>query len=275
MGTPIGNLEDITLRAARVLSEVSVIAAEDTRVTRRLLSHLGIRSRLVSCNEHNWGERLPELLGALAGGNIALVTDAGMPGISDPGAGIVRAVTEAGYKVEVVPGPSAITAALAVSGLAADIFHFLGFLPRRRPERRRMLANAARTREPLVMFESPHRLRATLEDLRTVLGDREIAVCRELTKLHEEVRRGTVSEALEYFTEPRGEFVLVVTGNGGDDETEEATDPDLARRQLADLRNTGVKAREAVAEVAAATGLPRREVYRLWLETADDESRSG
>lgn len=271
VGTPIGNLEDITLRAARVLGEVSVIAAEDTRITRRLLAYLGIRTKLVSCNEHNWSQRLPELLGALDEGDVALVTDAGMPGISDPGAGVVRSATDLGHRVEAIPGPSAVTTALSVSGMPADSFHFLGFLPRRRNERRKLLAQISRMREPLVLFESPYRLRATLEDLHTTLGDREIAVCRELTKFHEEVRRGTVSDVLEHFTEPRGEFVLVVSGCRTHSETEESTDPDLARRLLADLKRSGTRARDAVGEVSGATGLPRREVYQLWLETAAEE----
>ena len=170
VGTPIGNLEDITLRAARVLGEVSLVAAEDTRVTRRLLNHLGIRVPLVSCNEHNWRARLPELLRALESGDAALVTDAGMPGVSDPGALLVQEVAVSGFPVTAVPGPSAVTTALAVSGLAADSFLFLGFLPRRRKERRERLAEIARFRETLVIFEAPHRLRATLEDLLSALG---------------------------------------------------------------------------------------------------------
>ena len=276
VGTPIGNLEDITLRAARVLGEVSLVAAEDTRVTRRLLNHLGIRVPLVSCNEHNWRARLPELLRALESGDAALVTDAGMPGVSDPGAPLVREVAVAGFPVAAVPGPSAVTTALAVSGLAADSFLFLGFLPRRRKERRERLAEIARFRETLVIFEAPHRLRATLEDLRAVLGDRDMAVCRELTKLHEEVRRGTVSAMLEHFASARGEFVLVVAGaEQGTEQDGVGTGTEAARRQLAELRETGVRAREAVAEVMAATGLPRREVYRLWVETGNPSTGSG
>ncbi|MDE2778767.1 MAG: 16S rRNA (cytidine(1402)-2'-O)-methyltransferase [Chloroflexota bacterium] len=272
VGTPIGNLEDITLRAARVLGEVSLVAAEDTRVSRRLLSHLGVRVPMVSCNEHNWQQRLPELLKSLSEGDVALVTDAGMPGVSDPGAPIVSAVTEEGFPVQVIPGPSAVTAALAVSGMPADAFLFLGFLPRRRKERRERLARVAAIRETLVAFEAPHRLRDVLSDLLQTLGDRNIAVCRELTKLHEEVWRGSVSGALEYFDTPRGEFVLGVAGAEDSGDSGQLTDPEVARKQLASLRQSGSRARDAVAQVTAATGLPRSEVYRLWLETSGDSA---
>ena len=270
VGTPIGNLEDITLRAARILAEVRLVAAEDTRITRRLLSHLGIRAPLTSCNEHNWPAKLPDLLRELEGGDVALTTDAGMPAVSDPGAAVVQRVAKAGFRVEVIPGPSAVTSALAVSGMPADSFLFLGFLPRRRNDRRLRLAGASAATYTLVIFEAPHRLRATLADLLAELGDRPMAVCRELTKLHEEVWRGPISEALDHFTSPRGEIVLVVAGAKEADKqppTEAAAD--LARRELAALRGSGAKAREAVNAVAASTGLPRKDVYRLWLETAD------
>ena len=186
VGTPIGNLEDITLRAARMLGEVSLVAAEDTRVTRRLLNHLGVRVPCVSCNEHNRRQRLPELLRVLQDGDVALVTDAGMPGVSDPGAAIVAAVADEGFGVRVIPGPSAVTTALAVSGMPSDSFTFLGFLPRRGKERRERLAGAAAIPDTLAIFESPHRIQTTLADLLKTLGDRRIAICRELTKLHEE-----------------------------------------------------------------------------------------
>ena len=267
VGTPIGNLEDITLRAARVLGEASLIAAEDTRVTRRLLNHLGIRIPCISCNEHNWRQRVPVLVGALETGDVALVTDAGMPGVSDPGANIVEAVATGGFNVRVIPGPSAVTTALAVSGMTADSFLFLGFLPRRGKDRRNKLAGVSAVGETLVVFEAPHRLGNTLTDLLEQLGDRQIAVCRELTKLHEEVWRGLISEAIDYFETPRGEFVLVVAGAAGMVEQKGVADSQQARERLADLRQSGSRAREAVAEVVAATGLPRSEVYRIWVET--------
>lgn len=270
VGTPIGNLEDITYRAARILGQVSLIAAEDTRVTRRLLNHLDLRTPLVSCHRHNWLTRRPQLLQALEVGDVALVTDAGMPAVSDPGGEVAAAVAAAGFPLEVIPGPSAVTAALAVAGMPADAFLFLGFLPRRRKERQAVLAQVATLPYTLVIFEAPHRLRATLADLQAVLGDREIAVCRELTKFYQEVHRSSLSAALEHFAAPRGEFALVVAGNSVGDAAPAATPrPDTAavQSQLRQLRQEGLRAKDAVAAVTAATGLPHREVYRLWLES--------
>ncbi len=270
IGTPIGNLEDITVRAARILGSVAVVAAEDTRVTRRLLNHLDARPRLVSCNEHNWSRRLPALLEALESGDVALVTDAGSPGISDPGAGVVAAVADAGYEVVSVPGVSAVSAALSVAGFPADRFVFLGFLPRRRAERTAALTEAASLGQTLVIFEAPHRLRATLSDIADALKDPPLAVCRELTKLHEEVWRGAASDAVGHFAEPRGEFTIVVgpvspelAGVGG----EPTITVNAAREALVQRRAAGMRGREAVAEVVAATGLSRRVVYALWVET--------
>ena len=258
------------MRAARILSSAPLVAAEDTRVTRRLLAHLDARPRLLSCNEHNWSRRLPVLTKALDEGDVALVTDAGSPGISDPGAGVVEAVAAAGHKVVSVPGVSAVAAALSVSGFSADRFTFLGFLPRRRSDRQRQLADAAGSGQTLVIFESPHRIRVALADIAETLADPPLAVCRELTKLHEEVWRGRASDALDYFTDPRGEFTIVVgpveMGDGAMADQPEIT-VDAARAALALRRADGMRGREAVAEVVAATGLPRRTVYALWVET--------
>ena len=277
VGTPIGNLEDLTLRAARILGEVSLVAAEDTRVSRRLLSHLGIRPRITSFHQHNWRDKLEGVLAELALGDVALVTDAGMPGVSDPGSELVVAAAQAGFKVEVVPGPSAVTAALALSGFPGDGFLFLGFLSRRRKDRQTSLREASSSAVALVLFEAPHRLRATLADLATVLGDRPIAVCRELTKLHEEVFRGTAAQALEHFSSPRGEVVIVVEGRkaetGDENEVEDAaaTDADL-RQRLLNLRQTGVRAKDAVAQVAESTGLAKNRVYQVWVELGREPS---
>ena len=216
VGTPIGNLEDLTPRAARILSEVALVAAEDTRVTRRLLNHLNIRTRTTSFHQHNWRGKLDEVLAALAEGDVALATDAGMPGVSDPGSELVSAASNAGFKVEVVPGPSAVTAALALSGFVGDAFSFLGFLPRRKKDRQSSLREVLYSAVPLVIFEAPHRLRATLTDLELIFGDRQLAVCREITKRHEEVFRGTASEGLEHFDSPRGEVVIVIQGRAID-----------------------------------------------------------
>ena len=264
VGTPIGNLEDLSPRAARVLREVPLVAAEDTRVTRRLLNRLDAHPRLLSFHEHNWRERLQTLLQALEEGDVALVSDAGMPGVSDPGRELVSAAAELGVRVESVPGPSAVTTALAVSGLSADAFTFLGFLPRRRRERQERLREVAAGPLTLALFEAPHRVRATLEDIALIFGDRPIAVCRELTKLHEEVFRGTASEALAHFDAPRGEFVLVIAGASPKPPPED--DPDGIRRFLGERRAAGVRSRDAVAEAAGRFGIPKNRAYQHWLE---------
>jgi 16S rRNA (cytidine1402-2'-O)-methyltransferase len=272
VGTPIGNLEDLTPRAARILSEVALVAAEDTRVTRRLLSHLGIRPRTTSFHQHNWREKLDSVLAELGEGDVALVTDAGMPGISDPGSELVVAASNAGFKVEVVPGASAVTAALALSGFSGDAFSFLGFLPRRRKDRQLSLRASLASAVPLVIFEAPHRLRATLADMDAVFAERPLAVCRELTKLYEEVFRGTAAEALEHFSSPRGEVVIVIQGRPAEiDSTGRATAEDQAsiedelRRRLSDLKKDSVRAKDAVAMVAEATGLAKNRVYQAWV----------
>ena len=280
VGTPIGNLEDLTLRAARVLGQVDLVAAEDTRVTRRLLNHLGIRVRLTSYHRHNWQRRLPTLLAALESGDVALVTDAGMPGVSDPGAELVAQAAAQGYPVDVAPGPSAVTTAVALSGLVhspadPDSFYFMGFLPRKARDRRPRLETAVSLGASLVIFEAPHRVKAALKDILSTLGDRDIAVCREMTKLHQEVFRGTVSGALDHFTEPRGEFVLVVAGAEPVSEGPQGSGPqgsgeagrEEAKQRLAELRAAGTNSRDAIALVGQETGLPRNVLYRLWLES--------
>ncbi|MDP9180226.1 MAG: 16S rRNA (cytidine(1402)-2'-O)-methyltransferase [Chloroflexota bacterium] len=263
VATPIGNLEDVTLRALNVLRAVSLVAAEDTRTARKLLSHYDIHARLVSYNEHNMRERTPRLMRALETGDVALVSEAGMPGVSDPGYELTVSALAAGHEVSPIPGASASVAAVAASGLPSRQFTFVGFLPRRSVERRRLFESLAGERRTLVAFESPHRLRRALEDIRAALGERRIAVCRELTKLHEEIFRGTLSEAIEHFAEPRGEFTLVV--EGAPEPAAEATDEDL-RAELRRLRILGASARDAAAEVARRTGVPRRRAYALSLE---------
>lgn len=264
VATPIGNLEDVTLRALRILGEVQVVAAEDTRTARRLLQRHGVRARLTSYNDHNAAAKTPVLLSALAEGDVALISEAGMPGVSDPGHELVVAALAAGFEVTPIPGASAVVAAVAASGLPARRFHYLGFLPRQGGPRRRALAAVAAEPDTLVLFESPHRLQAALADLLAVLGDRQVAVCREVTKLHEEIFRGTLAQAQQRFAEPRGEFTLVVAGAGG----ESVALPDVAGGvddELRRLREQGVAAREAVAQVARAAGISRREAYRRWL----------
>ncbi len=214
VGTPIGNLEDASYRAVRILGEVSLIAAEDTRRTRILLQHYGLNTPLTSYYEHNKLTKLEHLLDRLEEQDIALVSEAGMPGISDPGFELVRAAIQRDIAVVPVPGPSAIVVALAASGLPTDQFTYLGFLPRKSGDRRRRLASVAAATRTIIAYESPHRLLACLADILEVLGDRPLAVGRELTKLHEEFVRGPVSEVQTHFTAhpPRGEFTLVIGG---------------------------------------------------------------
>ena len=266
VSTPIGNLEDITLRALRVLQEVRLIAAEDTRVTRKLLNRHHIRTPLTSYHHHNRRAKIPTLLSTLAEGDVALVSDAGMPGINDPGQELVSAAAQAGVRVIPIPGPSAATSALAVSGLSVEQYVYLGFLPRKRGERQRLLESVASERRVLVVFETPHRLRAALQDVEAALGDRRIAVCRELTKLHEEVFRGPVSEALVHFEKPRGEFTLVIEGVIEGSEATTVASRSETREMLERLRSEGLGGKESVARVTELTGLPRRDVYQMWLK---------
>lgn len=212
VGTPIGNLEDISLRALRLLKEVKLIAAEDTRTTRHLLNAYNINTPLTSYHEYSGKAKLEYLLDYLEREDLALVSEAGMPGLSDPGYKLIVAAIERGIPVVPIPGPSAVITALVVSGLPTDQFIYLGFLPRRAGQRQRLFTSLVDERRTMVAFESPHRLRETLCDIEEILGDRRISVSRELTKLHEEVFRGRVSEARRHFTEPRGEFSLVIEG---------------------------------------------------------------
>jgi 16S rRNA (cytidine1402-2'-O)-methyltransferase len=212
VATPIGNLEDISFRALRCLREVKLIAAEDTRTTRHLLRAYDIKAPVTSYHEHSKLNKLNYLLSRLERDDIALVSEAGTPGLSDPGYDLITSAIARGIPVQPIPGASAITAALAVSGLPTEQFVYLGFLPRRQGQRRRFLNSIASEPRTLVAFEAPHRLLETLSDIQETLGDRRLALCRELTKLHEEIFRGKISEAREHFTKPKGEFTLVIEG---------------------------------------------------------------
>lgn len=267
VATPIGNLEDITFRARRVLEEADVIACEDTRHSRVLLAHYGITTPVVSCHAHNERARAAELVRRLrSGDDVALISDAGTPTLSDPGAVLIRDAIAAGIDVVAVPGPSAALAALAVSGLPADRFVVLGFLPPRPGGRIRALEAVRALPWTLVFFEAPHRVAAVLRDLLAVLGDRRVALARELTKRFEEVFRGTLSEARAHLAvhPPRGEFTLVVEGAVG----VEPVAPDLgdARARMRELLRSGRSPTDAVAEVMRASGLARRAAYHLLLE---------
>ncbi len=263
VSTPIGNLGDVTLRALEVLRVVPLIAAEDTRRTRKLLSHYNISTRTISYHAHNRRARLEHLLARLADSDVALVTDAGTPVVSDPGQELVREAVEAGHTVVSVPGPSALTAALAVSGIESSVVHFAGFLPRRTSERRRTLQQAARWPGALVVFEAPHRLVASLEDALETLGDVTVAVCCELTKRFESVTRGALSVVLAQLRpqSPRGEFTLVFALPGEPAALpSEASDADLAVRLSQLIEELGDRGR-ALAALARETGQPRKTLY--------------
>jgi 16S rRNA (cytidine1402-2'-O)-methyltransferase len=263
VATPIGNLGDLSPRAVEALRDADVIAAEDTRRTRTLLTHAGVSAsgRLVAVHEHNERQRAVELVDEIRrGGTVALVTDAGMPGISDPGARVARVCAEAGLRVDVVPGPSAALAALVVSGLPTDRFVFEGFLPRKGSERRTRLREVASDPRTVVLFEAPPRVAATLADLAAACGaERPVAVARELTKIHEETFRGTLAEAIAHVAEqvPRGEHVIVV---GGAPPAADATDDDVAEAARTELEG-GASTREAADRVAERLGVGRRRAY--------------
>jgi 16S rRNA (cytidine1402-2'-O)-methyltransferase len=271
VATPIGNLRDITLRALEVLAASDLIACEDTRITGKLLAHFGISTPLTPYHDHNAAEARPKLLVKLgAGAAIALVSDAGTPLVSDPGFKLVREAQAAGYAVLAVPGASAVLAALAVAGLPTDRFFFEGFLPAKEAQRRARITELAHTPATLVLFETGPRLAAALADLSAGLGPREAAVCRELTKLHEEVRRGDlVALARDYAQgeEPRGEIVIVIAPPEGEQRLGAAELDALLRAAL-----DRVSVKEAVAEVATATGHPRREVYQRALALTKERS---
>jgi 16S rRNA (cytidine1402-2'-O)-methyltransferase len=265
VGTPLGNLGDLSPRAAEALRSADVVACEDTRRTGRLLQHLGVAApAMVVVNEHTEYDRAGDLVERVAGGaRVVLVSDAGMPAVSDPGRRLVAAVLEAGLAVEVVPGPTALVAALVLSGLDTDRFVFEGFLPRKGSDRARRLAEVAAERRTVVLYEAPHRLSRTLGDLVEAAGpDRPVAVARELTKLHEEVWRGTLGEARDRAeaAPPRGEHVLVL---GGAPVTVRQWTDDELRALVADALGRGLSRRDAVAEVVARTGEIKRRVYDL------------
>ena len=289
VSTPIGNLEDITLRALRVLREASLIAAEDTRHAQRLLARYEVDVLCLAYHEHNKLARLDDVLTALANGDVALVSDSGTPGMSDPGFELVNACIAAGFAVVPIPGPSAPIAALVASGLPTDQFTYLGFLPRRGAERRALLHSLADTPPTLVCFEAPHRLVDALTDMLAILGDRRIVAAREMTKLHEEFRRERISKAIEHFTthRPRGEFTLVVEGRrwrattlaqaasqaGGEiaPAVEETlpSEAEVAAR-LRELREQGKSGSAAARQVARELGLNKSLVYQIWIGLDED-----
>ena len=263
VGTPIGNLGDITYRAVETLKAADFICAEDTRVTAKLLNHFEIRKPLVSYHEHNArqaGTGICERI--LAGENAAIVTDAGMPCISDPGEQLVKLCAEKGITVEVVPGPTAAMSAVAISGLATSRFQFEGFLPVAKKPRHERLALVKDSTSTLIFYEAPHKLVATLEDMLSFFGDRRISLCRELTKIHEEVIRTTLSEAAAFYraNEPKGEFVLVVEGAS---QTAPAETIEEAFEQVQALVDKGMRGADACKQIAASTGFSKGKLYNM------------
>lgn len=267
VGTPIGNLTDITLRALSTLREVDLIAAEDTRITRKLLSHYGITTPMTPYHQHSLGRKAEKLIEELNSGmNIAVVSDAGMPGISDPGHDLIKLAISEGIDIVVVPGPSAMMTALVASGLSTFRFAFDGFPPRRSSEKRALFIQLKDEPRTMVFYESPHRILALLKDMKAVWGDRQIAVMREATKLFEEVLRGPISSILEHFaeTQPRGEFTVVVSGCETEEKPAEPAGDEI-EAALMDLIRKGSSERDAVREVTERFALPKKEVYRRML----------
>ncbi|MCF6277313.1 MAG: 16S rRNA (cytidine(1402)-2'-O)-methyltransferase [Anaerolineales bacterium] len=269
VATPIGNLEDISPRALRILRDVRLIAAEDTRVTGKLLSHFDISTSQTSYYEHNKLRKLDYILDILASGDVALVSDAGTPAVNDPGYELVRAALAAGHKVSPIPGPSAPIAALVASGLPTDSFLYLGYLPRKPKERRAALERVSTQPHTLIFLESPHRILGALEDIESALGNRPVAVARELTKLYEEIFRGNAASAREYFTvnAPRGEFTLVIGGFGGAEDVcwTEAELKSALKAGLADGESPSALAKRLAREA----GWARRDVYQIILNIRD------
>ena len=275
VSTPIGNLEDITLRALRVLKSVALIACEDTRHTRRLLDHFGISKPTISYHEHNEQARADELVQRLAAGeSIAIVSDAGTPGISDPAYRIVLAAIERGIAVVPIPGAVALIAGLVASGLPTDSFLFAGFLPAKKMARRGKLEELKAERATLVFYEAPHRIRETLSDALELFGDRQASLARELTKLHEQFLRGTLSELVAHFDEhqPRGEMTLVIAGNADDNLL--SIESGSVSEQIERLMLDGLSRSDAIKQAAKSRGLTKREAYQMLLEEkeTDDES---
>lgn len=271
--TPIGNLQDITLRVVQVLEQVDFILAEDTRRTRKLLNHLGLKTPLRSLHEHNEYSLIPTLLAHMAAGaQLALVSDAGLPAVSDPGALLIQAAQAQGLKVTVLPGASAVTTALLISGLASGQgFSFIGFLPRTSKLRQEYLRPYTHLSHPLICFESPHRLLAALEDMEAIFGTREVAVCRELTKLHEEVIRLPLPELRAYFSHhpPRGEITIVIAPVPTHTEAVLPPDTELVQASWRQLKEQGLDKRHIQQILQARFGLTRNELYALLLDKSD------
>lgn len=270
--TPIGNLEDITLRVLRILQEVDLVLAEDTRHSGQLLHHFQIRTPMESLHEHNEKEKTARVLELLrAGKKVALISDAGMPGISDPGAWLIQEAIQAGLPLDVLPGANAALVAFLQSGFGDPHFLYYGFLPRRSRERREALEGLKQLPFPLIFYEAPHRLKDMLSDLLLVLGDRSVSISRELTKRFEETRRGPLRDVLDHFSTepPRGEFVITVAGRT--EQPEDSIKEDDILRTLAELMASGLSRKSAINEVSAKYRLPKNHIYGLALKLSSGD----
>ncbi len=264
VATPIGNLDDLSPRAARTLEEVDLIAAEDTRVTAKILNHIGVKKSLISCQKYNERERSEQIVSRiLAGENVAFCSDAGTPVISDPGGALVAKALDEGVRVVPVSGPSAVVSALSVCGIKCDRFCFEGFLPTPKGGRRERLEELRAEKRTMVFYEAPHKLQRTLNDMLNAFGDRQITICREMTKLHEEIWRTSLAEAKSYYeyNPPRGEYVLVIEGYDGPENTDVTIED--AASMAADLMAGGMSASEAAKRAAKETGFSKSEIYRM------------
>ena len=266
LGTPIGNLKDITFRAIDILSQVTLIAAEDTRVTQKLLARYDIKTKKTSFNKDNYAQKIPEILNELDRGDIALTTDAGTPGISDPGYQLAKAANEAGFTVMGIPGPSAVTTILSMCPFPIDSFLFVGFPPRKKSDLVKFLSQYETLAVPIVLFESPNRLKNLLEELANLCPDRIIFIGREMTKVHEETFHGNPADALNHFNEPKGEFTLVLSQT---DVAIEHLDRSYMLALIRKLSEEGVGIREISREIVSVTNLGNSEAYKLVLDTLE------
>ena len=266
VATPIGNLSDLTKRAATILSAVPTVAAEDTRVTRKLLKHIGASPHLESLHQHTSPQRLQKVVSRLEAGDMGFVTDAGTPGISDPGAMLVKAALAAGHNVVPLPGASALTSALSITGWTFNRFLFLGFLPRKKQERISVLKSVITEPGPVVIYESPRRLKATLEALNEVVADRQLVICRELTKLYEETFRGTATQSINHFSTVQGEFVIIIEGTN-ESNTRIISDKEI-NVVINNLQSQGLSGRSLVEQTVKITKATKNRVYRLSLDHA-------
>lgn len=273
VATPIGNLEDISHRALSILRAVEIIAAEDTRVTKKLLAHYDIHTPLISYHEHNKYHKTDIILKHLDKGDVALVSDAGTPALNDPGVELVRSTIEAGHIISPIPGPCAPIAALVASGLSSEAFLYIGYLSRKKSERSNQIAEISQLPYTLLILEAPHRLYFTLCDLEKILGNRQITIAREITKVHEEFFRGTLQESIRYYTEhkPRGEITLVVTGK---ESTQEKWSPEMLSIELRKSINNGEKITSIAGALAKKSGWSRRELYLLASRMQPDKEKT-